>query len=284
MSSGFVHDYPVDPVGHGDDRPDPAWPGGAGLALQVAILAADPLAGRARSSLDPAVFALEQKLDDDRRRGVARRRDAAFGARAGLERLRTLVRRLGIQATWFFAASMAERLNRLVRDLADEGDEIALLGDAAALEGGVAAVSELADRVAAVAGRRPCGWRSLRRHPEGRRLLAGAGMLYDTDAADDDLPYWSVAAGRGFLVLPVTPLGRSWPFDAGGMPAFLLTESATRPQMLRLELDPGLHGRPDQAAALSSILAQLAGRSDVWATTAGAIARHWQDHHPFAWT
>lgn len=283
MSSGFLHDYPVDPVGHGEDRPNPAWPGGARLALQVAVLAADPLMEPAGAGLDPVVSALEQQLDGHRRQGAARPRDAAFGTRVGLERLRALFRCHGIQATWFFAAGLAERRSGLARRLVAEGDEIALLGDDVALAGGSAAVSGLADRLAAVSGTRPCGWHSLRRHPEGRRLLAGAGMLYDTDAADDDLPYWSVAAGRGFLVLPATPLGPSWPLDAGAMPAFLLAEAAARPQMLRLELDPGLHGRPDHAAALSLVLAQLAGRPDVWTTTAGAIARHWREHHPFAW-
>jgi len=284
MSTGFLHDYPVDPVGHGEARPDPGWPGGARLAVQLSVLAADPLAPAAGAARDPRTTAVEQQMMEARARGAAARRDAAFGARAGLSRLRGLFRRHGVPATWFLAATLAERRAGLVAGLAEEGDEIALLGGPEALAGGGAAVAALAARMAAITGSTPLGWRSTRRHPDGRRALAASGLLYDGDAADDDLPYWVAVAGRGHLVLPATPLSHRRLADPAALLALLLAEAAERPQMLRLELRAGWHGRPDAAADLAALLALLARRSDVWVAPAVALARHWRERHPFTWS
>ena len=85
-------------------------------------------------------------------------------------------------------------------------------------------------------------------------------------------------------MLPAVPLaGR-------GAEAFRLAleraraESATRPQLLRLELRPDRLGRPDAAEGLAALLADLADSTDLWITTAETVARHWRTRFPFAWT
>ncbi|MEQ8349701.1 MAG: hypothetical protein RIB84_07130 [Sneathiellaceae bacterium] len=284
MNDASLHDYPVDPAGPAGRRPDPAWPGGRAVAVQFSILAADPLALSPGGDVPAAADAPEQAIERARRAGTRLPRDLAYGSRVGLHRLHAALRGAGLPATWFFAASLAERLPGLVRELVAEGHEIALFGDAADLAAGPAAVAALRQRLAAASGLPPVGWRSRRRHPDGRKVLRRAGgFVYDGDAADDDLPYWHAAGGGRLLVLPAVPLaGRTAAALAGAL-ACARDEGADRPQLLRLELRPDRIGRPDAAAGLPQALAGLANHDDLWVATASAIAAHWAARFPFSW-
>ncbi len=71
--------------------------------------------------------------------------------------------------------------------------------------------TERADIVKAVAalracaGSRPLGWYTGRTAPNTRRLVAEeGGFLYDADDYSDDLPFWTLTAGRPHLVVPYT--------------------------------------------------------------------------------
>ena len=56
-----------------------------------------------------------------------------------------------------------------------------------------------------VTGQRPQGWYTGRTGPNTRRLVAEeGGFLYDSDAYDDDLPYWHTETGHPQLVIPYT--------------------------------------------------------------------------------
>ncbi|MFC3229283.1 hypothetical protein ACFOGJ_18695 [Marinibaculum pumilum] len=295
MTGADLHDYPVDPVGYGCSRPDPAWPAGSGLAVQLSIVVPDAAPDAAPDSVRGAAEAAshgvaaatdspERGFERARRAGVRRRRSTGYGSRVGIHRLRQLLRQHHLPATWFLAPSLAERLPAFAAGLVADGQEVALLGSAADLAGGQAAIGRLRDRLARVTGTAPVGWRSLSRHPDGRKtLVAAGGFLYDTDAADDDLPYWQLAAGRPLLVLPATPLaGRG----AAAMARALArgrAEAPARPQCLRLEVDPDRLGRPDEAEAFAAMLAELASGPDLWVATAAAMARHWGDRFPFTW-
>lgn len=52
------------------------------------------------------------------------------------------------------------------------------------------------DIITQLTGERPLGWYTGRTGPNTRRLVAEeGGFLYDSDAYDDDLPYWHTQAG-----------------------------------------------------------------------------------------
>ena len=54
-------------------------------------------------------------------------------------------------------------------------------------------------------GERPLGWYTGRTGPNTRRLVVEeGGFLYDADDYNDDLPFWTVVAGRPHLVVPYT--------------------------------------------------------------------------------
>jgi len=131
-----------------------------------------------------------------------------------------------------------------------------------------------------------------------RRLaVEKGGFLYDSDAYNDDLPYWSYEhgeAGQPHLVIPYTlvendmlftaPNGWSTPDDFVShlkrtLDYLVLEGRAGQPKMMSV----GLHcrlSRPARVAALAEFVdyAKSYGR-EVWITTRENIANHWYENH-----
>ena len=139
-------------------------------------------------------------------------------------------------------------------------------------------------------GRRPLGWHTRSASsPNTRRLLVEeGGFLYDSDAYNDDLPFWVNAAGKRHLVLP-------YAFDTNDMQFFnasrfrgadfadyvidafdwLLREGETAPKMMSIGLHLRMIGRPGRIGALDRILRHITGSGAAWIAPRAAIARHW---------
>ena len=145
-------------------------------------------------------------------------------------------------------------------------------------------------------GSRPLGWYTGRRSPNTRRLVVEeGGFLYDADAYDDDLPYWTQVSGKPHLVVPYTLDNNDMKFALPGgfatgdewlayvRDAFdhLYAEGVDHPKMMSIGLHMRLMGRPGRAAALAHFLDHVARHDRVWVCRRVDIARHWIAHHPF---
>ena len=150
--------------------------------------------------------------------------------------------------------------------------------------------------ITAVTGIRPIGWHT--RSPGSvntRRLLVEeGGFLYDSDAYNDDLPYFVVVGDKRHLVLP-------YAFDTNDMQFFhtnrfsgaadfaayvidafdwLHREGAHAPKMMSIGLHLRMIGRPGRISALERILRHFADRGDVWIARRVDIANHWLARFP----
>jgi len=129
--------------------------------------------------------------------------------------------------------------------------------------------------------------------PWTREILAELGFLYESNALDDDFPYWETTASGPMLVLP-------YGFDSNDMKFFhpngfarpqdfssyvdaaldVLLDEADAGKSSMLSVAPHLRicGRPGGFAAVRSILDRLrkAGRA-VWIARRQDIARHAAD-------
>jgi peptidoglycan/xylan/chitin deacetylase (PgdA/CDA1 family) len=128
--------------------------------------------------------------------------------------------------------------------------------------------------------------------PNTRRLLVEEGFLYDSDAYNDDTPYFVPVAGRRHLVLPYAfdtndmQFQHTQRFSTGGEFAryvtdahdWLAREGETRPRMLSIGLHLRMIGRPGRIGALESILEHLRQQGSAWVATREQIARHWLQH------
>ena len=145
-------------------------------------------------------------------------------------------------------------------------------------------------------GERPLGWYTGRISAQTRRLVAEeGGFLYDSDAYNDDLPYWVEIAGKGHLVIPYTLDNNDMKFSvppgfSSGEGYFsylkdafdvLYREGERSPRMMSIGLHCRLAGRPGRFAALERFVDHVQSHKDVWICKRVDIARHWRQVHPF---
>lgn len=145
-------------------------------------------------------------------------------------------------------------------------------------------------------GARPVGWYTGRPSINTRRLVVEeGGFLYDCDAYNDDLPYWTLVDGAPHLVICHTHdnndsrFARSPYFSVGDdffvyiKDAFdwLYAEGAEVPKMMTVALHCRLIGRPGRIGALARFLDYVARRDDAWICQRVEIARHWIANHPY---
>ena len=296
--------HPRDFVGYGAHPPDPRWPGGARLALQI-VMNYEEGAEYAVPDGDPAS---ETYLSEVPGASLGTQRDLIveslyeYGSRAGFWRLMRIFRERGIRVTVFGAALALERNPQAARAIREAQHEVcshgrrwenfATMPQEQEREEMSAAISSLERSV----GERPYGW-YCRYAPSlnTRRLVVEeGGFLYDSDAYNDDLPYWVRVAGKPHLVIPYTLDANDMKFSVS--PGFsapsgffeylrdtfdvLYREGKTQPKMMSVGLHCRLAGKPGRAAALERFLDYALEHEDVWICRRVEIARHWHAHHP----
>ena len=292
-----MSETPRDLVGYGGSPPDPRWPEGKRVALNLVLNYEEggestPLDG------DPASEAyLHEVIGAPAtvgRRNLNTESMFEFGSRVGFWRVHRLVTSFGIPLTVFGVGQALERNPGAARAMADAGWEVASHGwrwidygefppeeERAHLERSVATIER-------VCGQRPVGWYTGRGSDATRRLVVEhGGFLYDSDDYSDELPFWVEVAGRQHLVIPYT-------LDVNDMKFLIPNGFATGDDFYAYLVDTfeqmyeeggrmmnvGLHcrivGRPGRARALDRFLAHVRSREGVWVTTRAEIARHWR--------
>jgi allantoinase len=297
--------YPRDLIGYGAKAPDPKWPGGARLALQIVMNYEE---GGERSILHGDDFAeafLQEVVGMQPLKGVRNMQVESmyeYGTRVGFWRLIRLFAEREIKISVFAVGMALERHPEAAAALVAAGHEVVshgwrwidyqFVGEDEEREHIRLAVESLTKTT----GSRPLGWYTGRLSPNTRRLVVEAGgFLYDSDAYNDDLPYWVVVSGKPHLVIPYTldnndmKFGMPQGFNTGDdfftylRDAFdvLYAEGATAPKMMSVGLHMRLAGRPGRFAALTRFLDHVQRHRDVWICRRIDIAHHWIRHHPF---
>ncbi|MFC3228410.1 polysaccharide deacetylase family protein [Marinibaculum pumilum] len=296
-------DYPRDLAGYGRRLPDPQWPGGARIAVNICL----NLEAGGESSILHGDGASEGLLTDigwpsiPAARSMLAESAFEYGPRRGAWRLLRMMRERGIRGSMLCVAMAMQRVPDLAAALVEDGHEVVSHGwrwidyqdvpKAVEREHIGLAVQSLE----ALTGRRPVGWMTGRPGPNTRRLVAEeGGFLYDRDALNDELPYWVEAAGRPHLVIPYSYETNDNRFDGNAgfntaddyfqymRDAFdlLYAEGAEEPRMLSLGLHDRLIGRPGRAVGFARLLDHMQGHDGVWFATGEEIARHWMTVHP----
>jgi allantoinase len=297
--------YPRDLTGYAGAPPDPQWPNRARLAVNFVLNYEE---GSEYSLPDGDGYS-EASLTEMPASPVPRgERDLAaesmfeYGSRVGFWRLRRLFAERGLPATVFACALALQRNPPAIRAIQTAGFDICChgwrwiehyrLGEEEEREHIARAAAALTDMF----GEHPPGW-YCRTGPSvnTRRLLVEAGgFLYDSDAYNDELPYWLNVGGTGHLVVPYSlvtndsKFGRGIFVTADDFFAFcrdqfdmLYAEGADQPKMMSVGLHLRLMGHPARAAGLARLLDYVAGFDDVWICRRRDIAGHWRQTHPY---
>lgn len=297
-------DYPRDLIGYGANPPHPKWPGGARIALQFVLNYEE---GGERSVLHGDAEA-ETFLSDMINpapvigaRHMSMEQIYEYGSRAGVWRLLRLFKRHDIPLTIFGVAMAMERHPGVVEAFLEAGHEIASHGWRWINYQDVPPdiEREHMDRAIEIhkrlTGARPLGWYTGRTSPNSRRIAAEeGGFLYDADDYSDDLPFWTLPAGKPHLIVPYTLEANDMRFSGTGLntgeqffsylkDAFdvLYEEGQAAPKMMSVGLHCRIAGRPGKMAGLARFLEYARRHDKVWFCRRIEIARHWREHFPY---
>ncbi len=298
--------YPRDLIGYADDPPNPQWPDNARIALQIVLNYEE---GAERNVLhgDDSSETLNSDMVGVQpwpgKRNLVMESLYEYGSRVGVWRLLALFKERRTPITVFAVGAALERNPRVAAAMSDAGHEIAAHGwrwidyrdvteplEACDMRRCIKAIEDLT-------GKAPVGWYTGRLSINTRRLVVAQGsFLYDSDAYNDDLPYWTNVDGRHHLIVPYTfdnndmRFASAPGFDTGQefflhlKDAFdvLYAEGEAHPKMMSVGLHCRLAGLPGRIASLQRFLDYVQRHDRVWICRRMDIARHWIERFPAA--
>ena len=296
--------YPRDLTGYGSRAPHPHWPGEARIAVSLVLNyeeggEACVLHGDTHSESVLTDLGTVEPLPGARNLNVES--NFEYGSRVGFWEIMRLLKKTGAPATVYAVGMALERNREVAAEIARSGFEVACHGERWIDYQLVPEEIERAhmlrniDTVARLIGRRPVGWYTGRPGPNTRRLVVEiGGFLYDSDAYNDDLPYWTEVSGRRHLIIPYSfdnndsRLARGGDFSSGeefftycrdAFDWLYRSGSEGRPRMMSIGLHGRIIGRPGRIGALARLLEHIQRHEGVWLCNRAAIAQHWITLH-----
>lgn len=293
-----------DLIGYGATPPDPQWPGRARLALNFVLNfeeGSEPQIGDGDPASEWGLTENGMLNPGVKGRDLAAEGMYAFGSRVGFWRILRLFAERDLPMTVFGCALALERHPPAAAAIRAAGFDVCChgwrwekhyeLSEEAERERIRKAIASITQTM----GERPLGW-YCRYGPSvnTRRLLAEeGGFLYDSDAYDDELPYWVTEGGRPHLVVPYSLSTNDSKFGRGTFASgedfftycreafdFLCREGAQQPRMMSIGLHQRIIGHPARASGLERFLDHVGRFAGVWVTRRIDIARHWMATHP----
>jgi peptidoglycan/xylan/chitin deacetylase (PgdA/CDA1 family) len=299
---GPVRDF----VGYGPNPPDPDWPGGIQVAVNVVVNYEE---GSELSVPDDGVndswgeytFHFGPEVRD-----LGTEMHYEYGSRAGVWRLARLFDDFGVDVTWNACALALERNPPLADWLRARNHDI--LGHGYRWYGPDTGQpldrdAERAEIVRAVAsveaavGQRVEGWmvRSFATVNTRELLVEHGGFLYDSDTTNDELPYFVEVSGRRHLVVPYTKVLNDTRYLINPTYAsprhffenlrlaldYLLAEARAGHggRMMSVGVHPRWSGQPNRASAIRDFVEHVLETPGAGFMRRLDIARHWVARH-----
>jgi peptidoglycan/xylan/chitin deacetylase (PgdA/CDA1 family) len=286
-------------VGYGAHPPEIRWPGNARLAISL-VLNYEEGSERSLGLGDADQESLSEwgpYASPKAIRNLAIESMHEYGSRVGVWRILRILDALEVKCTFFACAKALEMAPDVARAAVAAGHEICShgyrweevfnLSEDEEREHIHLAIELLRD----LTGHRPYGW-YCRYGPSlhTRRLLVEeGGFVYDSDAYNDEVPYFVDVGRKQHLVVPYTPdvndiqwwlwngLATAENFFEYLKDSFdvLYEESTTHPKMMSVGLHCRIIGRPGRAPALRNFIEYAKSFRDVWFATRLEIAEWW---------
>lgn len=286
-----------DLIGYGRGGLKTRWPDDARLALSLVINYEEGSEysfadGDGRNEIHGATYDFPVAV-----RNLRLESQYEYGSRAGIWRLLRLFETLHVPLT-FHASALAVERNPEV------GQAIAELGHEACSHGWRwdepwymtedeerSRIKRAIESLERTCGHRPVGWYT--RYGPGvrtRRLLVEeGGFLYDSNAYNDDLPYFVPVLGTRHLVIPYSGTYNDGRYvgipryssvsdfvdDCTRAIRYLWEEGLTQPRMMSIGLHPRLAGDPGRASGVREVIEFAQSLGDVWFARRVDIARWW---------
>jgi allantoinase len=295
--------YPRDLIGYAGNPPHPHWPGEARIAVNFVINYEEGSEYNVHDDGFSEATLTEAGVSDY---GVTGRDLAAegmfeYGSRVGFWRVLRIFKERELPLTVFGCALALERNPAVAAAIRESGFDVCSHGWRwikhweLTEEQEREHIRKAVESMKKTVGERPLGWycRSGPSVNTRRLLVEEGGFLYDSDAYNDELPYWLRVNDRPHLVVPYSLTANDSKFGRGGFFTaddyftfvkdgfdVLYREGRTQPKMMSLGLHLRLIGHPSRAAGLERALDYMRGHKGVWFTRRLDIAKHWVATHP----
>ncbi len=283
--------------GYADRYPQARWPHGAQLAVSV-VLNVEEGAEFSLSAGDERNEAVHEVTHEVKGApDLCMESHFEYGARVGYWRITRLLDALGVPLTLNACARALEATPWIAQHATERGYEIGCHGWRWESHAGMAEGAERALIKRAVAtitrlhGKPPVGWhtKSSASINTRRLLVEHGGFLYDSDAYNDDCPFYVATLGRPHLVVPYVFDANDMRFldshafvRAGDFADYLIDsfewlwqEGAQQPKMMSIGLHTRIIGRAGRIKGLQMAIQHMQAKGKVWFARREDIARHW---------
>ena len=289
-------------VGYGSNPPVVEWPNGARIAVSIVVNYEE---GSEYSLLDGDSHG--ETMGESASPVPVGERDLAnesfyeYGSRVGVWRIMDIFDGYEVKATFYVCALALERNPQVGPEIVRRGHEVFGHGNRweeyfkMDRETERQAIHDAVESITRTTGQRPLGWYCRYGPSVNTRELVveEGGFIYDCNAYNDDLPYYTNVNGKKWLVVPYSLEVNDARFWRGGMirPSdffetarntfdLLYEEGATHPKMMSVGLHCRIIGKPARAVALRQFIEYAKGKPGVWFTRRIDIARWWLDRYP----
>jgi len=285
--------YQRDFIGYGRNPPDFTWPGGKRLALSIVVNYEE--GGEHSYPIDGIVESIgEFGPVDIKTRDVGMESVYEYAQRVAIWRFLDLFKREGIKVTFFAVAKALESNPAAARAIIDDGHEICDHGYRwtelyrMTYEQEREEIKKSVDLIEKITGKKPVGFYA--REPSENTLdilQEFKNFIYDSDAYNDDLPYYYKKTG--ILIIPYTPDANDFHYlypmhrfsNSNDFYTYLrdtfdvlYNESIKTPKLMNVGLHLRISGRPGRFVAIERFI-RYAKEHDVWIATREEIARFW---------
>ena len=225
-----------------------------------------------------------------------------YGSRVGYWRLFRMFNERELPVTIFGCAMALERNPQIAESIAEVGWDVCAHGlrwtehHKLGLEEERQHIADAVGMIEHATGERPRGWYCRYAPSDNTRqlLVEEGGFVYDSDAYNDELPYWCEVMSRPHLIVPYTLTNNDVKYGRGTIGSgeqflnlltdafdLLYEEGETAPRMMTVGLHPRVVGHPARARSLARFLDHVLAHDDVWVARRLDIAEHWRKCFPF---
>lgn len=290
LGAGPARDF----VGYGSVTPKVRWPSGAKVAVSLVVNYEEgseyslPAGDRRNEMLGEISYPYGHDVRD-----LSVESTYEYGSRAGIWRLMRMFDDYRVKCTFFGCAvaleknpAVGEWLQRVDHDLVSHGwrwiEHWRLSRDEEAEH-----IAKAVESFKKTCGRRPLGWYCRYGPSVNTRelIVAEGGFLFDCDAYNDDLPYFTRVSGKQHLVVPYSLTyndiqGTRSPTEfldycTRGLDELHREGCEGFPKMMSIGLHPRLIGQAGRASALRQFIEYALKKGDVWFAGRTEIARWW---------
>ena len=289
-------------TGYGRRVPQVRWPGDARVAVSLVINYEEgseyshPSGDKRSDGLQEVIYAIDPQYRD-----LAVESVFEYGSRAGIWRLERLLTEYRLPVTFYACAVALERNLEVAQWLKEAKHEPCCHGWRweevwrLTREEEREHIRMAIESIRSTCGQRPEGWYCRYGPSVNTRelLLEEGGFVYDSDAYNDDLPYFVTVNGKQHLVVPYSFTYNDGKF--GLLPGYasptdffdtlkrgfdeLWAEGATHPRMMSIGLHPRLIGQATRMSALRQFIDYALGKGGAWFCKRIDIANWWHAHH-----